>query len=135
MYQRIVLVGHLGADPEMRYTPSGKPVTTLRVATNHRWTDSEGNRQEQTTWFRVAVWGRQAEACNQYLSKGRQVLVDGRLNPDPSGNPRIWTGSDGVARASYEVTALTVRFIGAREERAPEVGPAEEEFPEEEIPF
>jgi single-strand DNA-binding protein len=104
------------------------------MATNHRWTDSEGNRQEQTTWFRVAVWGKQAETCNQYLSKGRQVLIEGRLNPDQSGNPRIWTGSDGVARASYEVTALTVRFLGRREERAPELGP-EEEFPEEEIPF
>lgn len=134
MYQRIVIVGNLAADPEMRYTSSGKPVTTLRVATNHRWTDAEGNRQEQTTWFRVAVWGRQAETCNQYLSKGRQVLIEGRLNPDQSGNPRVWTGSDGVTRASYEVSALTVRFLGRREERAPEFGP-EEGLPEEEIPF
>ena len=134
MYQRIVIVGNLGADPEMRYTPSGKPVTTLRVAANRRWTDSEGNSHDETTWFRVAVWGRQAETCNQYLSKGRQVLIEGRLNPDQSGNPRVWTGSDGVARASYEVSALTVRFLGRREERAPEVGLGEE-LPEEEIPF
>lgn len=134
MYQRIVIVGNLGADPEMRYTPSGKPVTTLRVATNRRWTDSEGNPHDETAWFRVAVWGRQAETCNQYLSKGRQVLVEGRLNPDQSGNPRVWTGSDGVARASYEVTALNVRFLGRREERPPEFG-LEEELPEEEIPF
>jgi len=134
MYQRIVIVGRLGADPEMRYTPSGDPVTTFRVATNRRYTDSEGNSRDETTWFRVTAWRRLAETCNQYLAKGRLVLVDGRLNPDESGNPRIWTGKDGVARASYELTATTVKFLTPRGEPVPEAGLGEE-FPEEEIPF
>jgi len=135
MYQRIVIVGHLGADPEMRYTPSGDPVTTFRVATNRRYTDSEGNSHDETTWFRVTAWRRLAETCNQYLAKGRLVLVDGRLNPDESGNPRIWTGKDGVARASYELTATTVKFLTPKGERVTEVMPGEEIPPEEEIPF
>jgi len=135
MYQRIVIVGHLGADPEMRYTPSGDPVTTFRVATNRRYTDSEGNSHDETTWFRVTAWRRLAETCNQYLAKGRLVLVDGRLNPDESGNPRIWTGKDGVARASYELTATTVKFLTPKGERVTEVMPGEGIPPEEEIPF
>ena len=119
MYQKIVIVGNLGRDPEMRYTPSGQAVTNLNVATNNRWTDKEGNPKEETTWFRVSVWGKQAEACNQYLSKGRQVLVEGRLRVDPAtGGPRIWTGNDGQPRASYEINALSVRFLGGRGEAA-----------------
>jgi len=134
MYQHIVIVGRLGADPEMRYTPSGAPVTTFRVATNRRYTDSEGNSHDETTWFRVTAWRRLAETCNQYLAKGRLVLVDGRLNPDESGNPRIWTGKDGVTRASYELTATAVKFLSPRGEPVAEVGLGEE-LPEEEIPF
>ncbi|MFQ6001411.1 MAG: single-stranded DNA-binding protein [Anaerolineae bacterium] len=134
MYQRIVIVGRLGADPEMRYTPSGDPVTTFRVATNRRYTDREGNSRDETTWFRVTAWRRLAETCNQYLAKGRLVLVDGRLNPDQSGNPRVWTGKDGVARASYELTATTVKFLSPRGEPVAEFGPGEE-LPEDEIPF
>jgi len=138
MYHRIIIAGHLGRDPEMRYTPSGTPVTTFTVATNRRWTDQSGQQQEETIWFRVSAWGRQAEVCNQYLSKGRPVLVEGRLRPDENGNPRIWVGNDGVARANFEVTATTVRFLGRRGEttlaEVEEVA-LEPEPPEEEIPF
>jgi single-strand DNA-binding protein len=111
MYSKITIVGYLGRDPELRYTAQGAPVTTLSVAAN--------TGQDETTWFRVSAWNRQAETCNQYLSKGSLVLVDGRLTPDKStGGPRIWTGNDGQARASYEVSAYTVKFLGGK--RPPE---------------
>jgi single-strand DNA-binding protein len=139
MYHKIIIVGNLGRDPEMRYTPDGTPVTTFSVATNRRWTGSDGQQQEETVWFRVTAWRRMAEVCNQYLQKGRQVLVEGRLRPDENGGPRIWTGNDGVARASYEVTAETVKFIGGRGEGSAAGGPGVLDEPpvepEEEIPF
>jgi single-strand DNA-binding protein len=118
MYQRIVLVGNLGNDPEMRYMPDGRPVTNFSLATNRRWSDRQtGEQQEETVWWRVSVFGNQAEACNQYLSKGRQALVEGRMRPDPgTGGPRIWTRQDGTPGASYELTAFTVRFLGGRQE-------------------
>jgi single-strand DNA-binding protein len=139
MYQKLIIVGNLGRDPEMRYTSSGTPVTNFSVATNRRWTNPDGSPGEETVWFRVTAWKRLAETCNQYLQKGRQVLIEGRLKPDPAtGGPRMWTGNDGVARASYEVTALTVKFLGGRGEAPPsEAAGAPEEPPEEgeEIPF
>ncbi len=117
MFQRVILVGRLGADPEMRYLPSGDPVTNFRIATNERWTDQNGQQQERTIWWRISVFGWQAEACNQYLSKGGQVLVEGRMDPDPqTGGPRIWTRQDGTPAASYEVRAINVRFLGSRAE-------------------
>jgi single-strand DNA-binding protein len=136
MFHKVILVGNLGRDPEMRYTPGGQAVTNLSVATNRTYTDSSGNNVKQTVWFRVSVWGKQAESCHQYLRKGRPVLVEGRLNADENGNPRMWTGQDGTPRASYEVTAETVRFLGGREEGgafAEEGGAAPES--EDEIPF
>jgi len=142
MYQKVTIVGNLGNDPEMRYTPSGRPVTRLNVATNYVWSDAEGNRQKETTWFRVSAWQRLAETCNQYLTKGSQVLVEGRLIPDgETGGPKVWTGNDGVARSSYELRAQTVKFLtgrGEREEPLPSETPATPEPPEEvedEIPF
>jgi single-strand DNA-binding protein len=139
MYQKLIIVGNLGRDPEMRYTSDGTPVTNFSVATNRRWTNPDGSPGEETVWFRVSAWKRLAETCNQYLQKGRQVLIEGQLKPDPAtGGPRIWTGNDGVARASYEVTAFTVKFLGGRGEAPPsEVAGAPEEPPEEgeEIPF
>ena len=88
MLQRITLVGNLGADPEMRYLPDGKPVTSFSMATNRKWTNQQtGEPGEETVWWRVSIFGPQAEACNQYLSKGRQVLVEGRVRPDPSSSP------------------------------------------------
>ncbi len=117
MYQKLIFVGNLGNDPEMRYTPSGQAVTNFSVATNRRYTSSDGNQVDETTWFRVSTWGKQAEICNQYLKKGNKVLVEGRLNPDrESGGPRIWNKQDGTSAASYEVTAEQVRFLTPRSE-------------------
>ena len=79
MYQQITLIGNLGRDPEMRYTPSGVPVTNFSIAVSRSWTGNDGQRQEKTVWFRVAAWQRQAETCNQYLTKGQRVLVVGEM--------------------------------------------------------
>ena len=118
MYQKIIIVGNLGRDPEMRYMPDGTAVTNLSVATNRRWTDrASGDQREETVWFRVSVWGPQAESVNQYLSKGRQVLVEGRLQADPeTGGPRMFTRQDGTVGASYEIRAFSVQFLGGRED-------------------
>lgn len=115
MYQKLTIVGNLGRDPEMRYLQDGQAVTNLNVACNRRWNNQNtGEQQEETTWFRVSVWGRQAEACNQYLEKGRQVLIEGRLRPDPAtGGPRLWTRQDGSVGASFEMTADRVQFLGS----------------------
>jgi single-strand DNA-binding protein len=142
MYHKIVLVGNLGRDPEMRYTGDGTPVTNFSMATSEKWTGQDGQQQERTIWWRVSAWRRLAETCNQYLSKGSQVLVEGRVNPDPeTGNPRTYTRNDGSVGASYEVTALMVKFLGRRGDEA-EVGavrdeevPPEAEMGEDSIPF
>ena len=94
MYNRVILAGNLGRDPELRYTPSGQAVANLSVATNERWRDKDGNNQERTVWWRVSVWGNQADTCNQYLGKGRQVLIEGRMNCDDNGNPRTFQRKD-----------------------------------------
>lgn len=117
MYQRITIIGNLGRDPEMRYLPSGQAVTNISVATNRRYTDSNGQRVDETAWFRVSVWGNQAENVNQYLQKGSKVLVEGRLRPDPeTGGPRVYTRGDGSSGASFEITAQRVLFLSTREE-------------------
>ena len=123
MFQTIILAGNLGSDPELRYTPSGQAVCKLSVATNRQWSNDKGEAQKETCWFRVSVWGKQAEACNTYLVKGRPVLVEGRLAPDASGNPKIWNGNDGTPHASYEVTAQVVRFLPSAKDTA-SVSPA-----------
>ncbi len=140
MYHKVIIVGNLGRDPEMRYTPDGTPVTNFSVATNRRWNNPDGSQNEETVWFRVTAWRQLAELCNQYLSKGRQALVEGRLNPDrETGGPRVWTGNDGQPRASFEVTAINVRFLGGRGEAADTSlslqEPPPPEMGEEEIPF
>ncbi|MDH7485197.1 MAG: single-stranded DNA-binding protein [Anaerolineae bacterium] len=124
MYQNTVIVGNLGRDPEMRYTPSGIPVTNFTVAVNERWVDQDNQPQERTTWFRVTAWRKLAEVCNQYLSKGRQVLVEGRVSAS------AWQNQAGEPQATLELTARTVKFLGRREAAEVE-GPIEEE---EEIP-
>ena len=146
MYQKIIIVGNLGGDPEMRYTPSGKAVTNFSVASNRRYTGSDGQRVDETTWFRISAWGRQAETCNQYLRRGSRVLIEGRLNPEKvTGGPRVWTGQDGQPRASFEVTAQSVQFLSTQAEGdqvaqssqpapAPDGDPMSDEK-EEEIPF
>jgi single-strand DNA-binding protein len=143
MYQKIIIAGNLGGDPEMRYMPDGTAVTNFSVATNRKWTDrASGEPRKETTWFRVSVWRQQAETANQYLSKGSQVLIEGRLKADSqTGGPRVWTGQDGSVRASYEITADVVRFIGGRDSGSYAAGdsgdsyeaPAAQE--EDEIPF
>lgn len=118
MYQKIIIVGNLGRDPEMRYMPDGTAVTSFSVATNRRWTDrASGQPVDETTWFRVSVWGRQAETTNEYLAKGRKVLVEGQITPDRNtGGPRLWTAQDGTVRASFEIKADSVRFLGGRDD-------------------
>jgi len=148
MYHTIIIVGNLGRDPEVRYTPSGQPVTSFSVATNRQYTNNAGETIKETLWFRVSAWGKTAEVCNQYLKKGSKVLVEGRLMADPAtGGPRIWTGQDGAARASFEVTANTVRFLSSRGEAAVEeeassagmnatdTAPAGKPVEEDNIPF
>ena len=116
MYHQILIVGNVGKDAEMRFTPSGAAVTSFSVATNREYTASNGERVKETVWFRVSAWGKQAEVCNQYVKKGMTVLVEGRLNPDENGNPRMWTTDSGEARSNFDVTASTVRFLSRRDE-------------------
>ena len=111
MYQQITLVGNLGRDPEMRYTPSGTAVTNFSVATSQSWTGQDGQRQDKTVWFRVNAWARLAETCNQYLTKGQKVLVVGEVE-----EPNVWTDREGNARASLDVRARTVQFLNTRAE-------------------
>ena len=114
MYQRLILVGNLGSDPEQRFTPNGDPVTSFSVATSRKYGD-----KDETTWFRVTVWGKQAESCATYLHKGSKVLVEGRLRPDANGNPTTFQRKDGTWGASYEVTAEAVRFLTPKNGDAP----------------
>lgn len=118
MYQKIIVIGNLGRDPEMRYMADGTAVTSFSIATNRRWTDKgSGQQVDETTWFRVSVWGRQAETANQYLSRGRQVLVEGVLVPDrATGGPKLFTRQDGTVGASFEIRADSIRFLGSRED-------------------
>jgi single-strand DNA-binding protein len=143
MYQTMIIVGNVGRDPEMRYTPSGQAVTSFSVATNRQYTNNNGETVKETIWFRISAWGKQAETCNQYVKKGSKVLVEGRLTADPAtGGPRIWTGQDGAPRASFEVSAGTVRFLSPRSETegggmvsAPAVDEAGAPADNEDIPF
>jgi single-strand DNA-binding protein len=123
---KIMLIGNVGTDPEMRYTPSGNPVTSFRMATSRRYTDSGGERREETEWFRIVVFGKQAESCNQFVTKGKQVYVEGRLCT------RNWEGQDGQKRVSVEVIANRVLFLGRR---ALAPLPEEGELEPEDLPF
>jgi single-strand DNA-binding protein len=111
MYQQITLVGNLGSDPEMRYTPSGVPVASFRMAVNKSWTGEDGQRQDKTTWFRVTAWRKLAETVSQYLTKGAKVLVVGEIE-----DARPYTDREGNLRATLEVTAQVVRFLNTRGE-------------------
>lgn len=115
MYQKITIVGNLGRDPEMRYTPSGQAVTNLNVATNRQYSTNTGERVKETIWFRVSVWGRQAEVTNQYLKRGSKVLIEGRLTGDQAtGGPRVYQRQDGTHGASFEISANNVVFLSSR---------------------
>ncbi len=110
MYQYTVIVGNVGRDPEMRYTTGGRAVCDFSVAVSRRWTDRNSSEQkEKTTWFRVTCWDKLAETVNQYVTKGRQVLVTGEVDAS------AWVGQDGEARATLELTARDVKFLGRRE--------------------
>ena len=135
MYQKTIVVGHLGRDPEMRYTQSGVPVTSFSVATTRKWSSASGEQQEKTTWFRVTCWRKLAELTAQYLKKGRLVLVEGDIEAS------AFTDREGNARASLELTATNIKFLGGRGEggeggRGGGAGGGED-FPvhEDEIPF
>ena len=103
---KVILLGRLGQDPELKYTPGGAPVCNFSLATSENWTDKSGQKQERTEWHRVVVWGKLAELCNQYLSKGRQAFVEGRLQT------RQWDDTNGQKRYTTEINASTVQFIG-----------------------
>ena len=142
MYHKIILVGNLGRDPEPRYLPSGTMVCNFSMATSEKWTGQDGQQQERTIWWRVAVFGKAGEACNEYLKKGSKVLVEGRMNADPkTGNPRMFTRQDGSMGTSFEVTAAAVKFLSSRGETAGGAGGAgsgaldAEPADESEIPF
>lgn len=108
----IKMIGHLGRDPEMRYTPDGREMTRFSLATNRKYNGSNGERVDVTVWGNITAWGKMGEVCNQYLQKGSQVLVEGYLTPDrATGAPRLWVGNDGQSRASFEITATAVRFL------------------------
>ncbi len=131
---KVILIGNLGRDPELRYTASGQGVTNFTLATNERWRDKDGNNQERTEWHRIVVWGKSAENCAQYLQKGRSVYVEGRLQT------REWEDKDGNKRSTTEVVALNVTFLGSQRggggpggEPPPESGGSE--APAVDIPF
>jgi single-strand DNA-binding protein len=105
---KVILVGNLGADPELKYTPSNRPVCNLNIATNDVWKDKAGQKQERTEWHRVNVWGDQAEHCSKYLAKGRTVYIEGRLQT------RKWQDKEGKDRYTTEVVADRVVFLGGQ---------------------
>ena len=140
MYQKITIIGNLGRDPEMRFLPSGQAVTNISVASNRSYTDPQGAKQKETTWWRVSVWGAQAESVNQYLKQGSRCLVEGRMRPDPeTGNPRIWTRNDGTPGANFEITAQRVVFLSSVSESQgsgqEQYVPAPEMNDDDDIPF
>lgn len=110
MYAKLILIGNLGRDPELRFTPEGKPVCSFSLATSRKV-----NGVDETTWFAVSVWDKQAETCNQYLHKGSRVALEGRLKPEP----RVFQRKDGAWGSSYEVTAETVRFLDGKADSEP----------------
>lgn len=129
---KMIVIGNVGTDPEMRYTPNGNPVTSFRLATGRTYTTSDGERRQETEWFTVVAWNQLAEQCNQYLTKGRRVYVEGRLKS------HTWTGMDGQLRFRNEIIASRVLFLdraaqGTTEEETDV--PAEESTEVENLPW
>ena len=122
---KVMIIGYLGRDPEMRYTSSGKPVTTFSVAANRSWSSASGERHEETEWFTVVAWGNLAEICKQHLSKGNQVYVEGRLQT------RRWEDTEGKKHAAVEIVAGEMIQLGEKRENVAAVNyPAvDEEYP------
>ena len=128
---KVMIIGHLGRDPEMRNTPSGKPVTTFPVATSRTWNTSDGERHNETEWFNVVSWGNLAEICKQYLLKGQQVYIEGRLQT------RRWEDSEGTKHTSVEIVASEMMILGERRDtnQNNNLEAAEAEETEDEYPF
>ena len=137
---KVILIGRLGADPEVRYTTNGGAVANFNMATNESWTDKSGQKQERTEWHKVVVWGKMAEICGQYLTKGRQAFVEGRLQT------REWTDKEGGKRYTTEIVAQNVQFLGTGDKSASasnfappnEFTPSDDKGPvtmDDEVPF
>ena len=128
---KVMIIGNVGTDPEMRFTPNGNPVTSFRVATSRFFTNPEGERKQETEWFTVTAWSKLAETCNAYLTKGKQVYVEGRLRS------RVWEGQDGQKRTQVEIVAERVLFLDRQAAVAPlkEESKADEEIEAEDLPF
>ena len=122
---KVMIIGHLGRDPEMRYTPSGRPVTTFSTAVSRTWNSSDGERHSETEWFKVVAWGNLAEICKKYLTKGQQVYIEGRLQT------RQWEDKEGQKRTSVEVVANEMMMIGDRRDKSSSQA---EETPDAETP-
>jgi single-strand DNA-binding protein len=125
---KVMIIGNLGRDPEMRYTPSGRPVTTFSVATSRTWNTSEGEKHVETEWFNVVAWSNLAEICKQYLTKGQQVYIEGRLQT------RHWDDQEGNKHTSVEIVANEMIILGERRETG-ETSAESESIEEEEFPF
>ena len=133
MYHKLILLGNIGGDAELRFTPSGKAVANFSLAVSKRGKDASGNKTDKTTWFRVAVWDKQAEALSPYLLKGQQVLVEGELE-----DPRIYDDrKSGEKRVSLEVTARDIRLVGKRADgdHGSATASTQEEVSDDDIPF
>jgi single-strand DNA-binding protein len=109
---KVMVIGHLGRDPEMRYTPSGRPVTTFTVAVSRTWNTADGERRSETEWFNIVAWGNLAEICKQYLHKGQQVYIEGRLQT------RHWEDKEGQKRTNVEVVANEMMMLGDRRDNS-----------------
>jgi len=121
---KVLLIGRLGHDPEMRYTPSGKPLTKFRMASDRSWTTTDGEKKSETEWFNVVAWGKLAEICNQYLKKGKQVYIEGRLHT------RRWQDDKGINHSAVEINAQEMIMLDSRPGDAiTEEPPAEDEYP------
>jgi single-strand DNA-binding protein len=123
---KVMVIGHLGRDPEMRYTPSGRPVTTFTVATSRSWNTADGERHSETEWFNVVTWGNLAEICKQYLVKGQQVYVEGRLQT------RHWEDKEGGKHSTVEIVANEMMMLGERKESSNHQVSGEDPIPSEE---
>ena len=110
---KVIIIGNLGADPEMRYTPEGAAVAQFSVATSRKWKDDKGQKKDETEWHKVVAWGKLAEVCGEYLSKGRQVFIEGRIKS------RTWDDKDGNRRYTTEIIATDVTFLGGKGDSAP----------------
>ncbi len=133
---KVMVIGHLGKDPEMRYTPSGRPVTTFTIAVSRSWNTADGERRTETEWFNIVAWGNLAEICKQYLYKGQQIYIEGRLQT------RRWEDKEGQKHTSVEVVANEMMMLGDRrdnsnqsQESVQEEGQTEPIADEDEFPF